>query len=137
MNQLLLLYSMIRRGKKEPAQISAMIENEGGDVLEFRHVSRLKHSPFKNVRIHPMLYEFRVQYGIRKGHWYVRTSGDNGDYEWAWMDGDGYETLPVARNNACLIADAQPVGLLIDSFVVIGVITLGVLGGIAAILVFS
>ena len=66
----------------------------------------------------------------------MRTSGDNGDYEWAWIDSDGYETLPVAKDHACVARDVRPVGLLVDSIVVFGLISLGLLVCIVVFLVF-
>ena len=112
-----------------------MIETEGGNVLEYRQISRLINSPFKNLRIFPILYEFRVQYGNRQGHWYVRTSADNGNYEWAWIDSDGYESLPVAKDHACAARDVRPIGWLVDSIVVFGLISLGLLVCIVVFLV--
>ncbi len=134
MNELLDLYAKYKREKKEPKQISSMIETEGGSVLEYRQISRLINTPFKNLRIFPILYEFRVQYGNRQGHWYVRTSADNGSYDWAWMDADGYETLPVVKGHACVVRDVQSVGWLVDLIVVFGLISLGLLVGIAVFL---
>ena len=135
MDELLYLYSKYKRGKREPPLISAVIESEGGQVLEHRQVSRLINSPFKSLRILPILYEFRVQYGSRRGHRYVRTAGDNESYEWAWLDGDGYRTLPVARDHACLVSDVRPVGLFVDSILVFGLIFLGVLFCIVVFLI--
>ena len=127
MDELLDLYNQCRRAKKEPAQIESLIEAEGGEVLEHRQVSRLIPSPFGSLRVLPMLYEFRVQYGYRRGHWYVRTSGDNGPYDWAWVDGDGNETLPVAKEHACVAGDVRAVGWLADWVIVIGSIAFGLL----------
>lgn len=55
-----------------------------------------------------------MQYGDRRGLWYVRTSGDKGPYDWAWIDDDGNETLPVVRDNACVARDVRAVSWLAD-----------------------
>ncbi len=129
MDELFDLYARYKRGKEEPAQIALMIESEGGEVLEHRQVSRLVPSPFKGLRVFPLLYAFRVRYGSRRGCWYVRTSGDKGGYEWAWVDFDGYETLPVVKPYAyaCVARDVRVVGWVADWIVVLGSIGLGVL----------
>lgn len=115
MTGLLDLYAKYKRMRSEPAEISAMIEAEGGEVLERRHVSRFINTPFHGLRTFPLLYEFRVQYGNRRGYWYVRTCCDKGGCDWAWLDLDGGQTLPIANDAVFVTNDVHSVSWLADS----------------------
>lgn len=124
MSEIYDLYSRYRRGKTEPPELRAFIEEEGGRVIEQRQIGQLLKSPFKGLRIYPMLYEFHVRYGNRRGHWYVRTSRDGVDPDWAWHDQDGIKGLPVERDAVSCEQDPKPTGMLEDLvrlFVMLGV----------------
>ncbi len=132
MNELFQLYRKYRRSKEEPAELIAFIEAEGGEVLEHRAISRVVPAAFSALRILPMLYEFRVQYGCRQGWWYVRTTEDRFSTDWTWADDDGVESPVVDRPHEHAAAGAFSVGWLYDSLLVGGMIVIGV-GGASAI----
>jgi hypothetical protein len=131
-NELVTVYTNYRRGKDEPRQIQAAIEALGGRVLEHRQISRLVVSPFSKLRAYPLLYEFRVDHGRRRGFWYVRTSGDEEEPDWVWSDLDGYKTLPVEHPTAQVAHEVRAVGWIADAFLVGAIVLAGVLGCLAA-----
>ena len=122
---------LVRRGHDEPPVIKSVIEAEGGDVLEFRQLGGFKRSPFHGLRLSPIIYEFRVQYGHRCGRWFVRTSKGSASFEWVWSDEDGCEGLPVHRDGAVVDNEAIPVGWFESAIVVFGLISIGLLMCIA------
>jgi len=94
---------IFRRSRTEPAAIVRRLEQEGATVVESRMVA-FRHSPFSGLRVFRMEYEFRVHYRSRRGCWYVRTfdvgSSEQRGEEWAWMDADGRDDLPIVRLGA-------------------------------------
>ncbi len=131
MLELLDLYAKHKRGKTEPAGIHAAIESWGGNVLEYRQVSRLVNSPFTGLRIFPIFYEFRTDHKSRRGCWLVRTSADGTPPDWAWLDLDDYGSLPIDHPHACVARNTVAVGWTADSFIVGGAILVGVAACIA------
>lgn len=131
MLELLDLYAKHKRGKTEPASIRATIESWGGNVLEDRQVSRLTNSPFTGLRIFPIVYEFRTDHNARCGFWLVRTSADGSPPDWAWLDLDDYDSLPIDHPNACVARNTVAVSWTADSFIVGGAILFGVVACIA------
>lgn len=132
MNELATVYTIWRRGKDEPRQIQAQIEALGGRVLEHRQISRLVPSPFSSLRAYPIIYEFRVDHGRRRGFWYVRTAGDEGQPDWVWLDLDGYKTLPLDHPTASVTYEVRSVGWVADAFLVGTLLLIGVAGCLAA-----
>lgn len=136
MTELFDIYSQYKRSRKEPPEITAMINAEGGEVLEYRHISRLVKSPFQGLRAYGIIYEFRVQYGNRRGFWYVRTSRDKDLTDWVWLDIDGDETLPVEKKFACVISDVHAVGWWADMVFILSIILTALLVATVIYLVY-
>ena len=125
------LWSLARRSRVEPPVLRAVIETEGGQVLESRQLSSFRRSPFRGLRAYPVVYEFRVRYGVRRGRWYVRTSRGSPDYDWVWSDDDGRGDLPLARPGAFVDNEVVPVGWYESAYVVFGLIAAGLVAGVA------
>jgi hypothetical protein len=128
--------SYIRRSREEPVIITSIIEAEGGEVITSCQLGTFKRSPFRGIRLYPIIYEFRVRYGQRHGRWFIRTSRESPDFDWVWCDEYGYTTLPVERSEASVDNTAAPVSYLSHSITVFGLIALGVVVGIAIIWLF-
>ena len=126
MLELLDMYARYKRGKTEPAELQAMIESWGGRVLEDRQISRLANSPFTGMRVYPIVYEFRTNHNSRRGFWYVRTSAEGYPPDWAWLDLDNYDSLPIYHPNACVARHSEAVCWTADAFIIGVAILFGV-----------
>ena len=126
------IWSYARRSRNEPRMIRSLIEAEGGVVHSSRQLGTFKRSPFRGLRPYPILYEFVVQYGRRRGRWYVRTWRGSDSYDdWVWSDDHDYDDLPVERAGAVVDNDAVPVGYLANTMAVMALIAIGLVVGIA------
>ena len=137
MFELLDLYAKYKRGQTEPKELCAAIESWGGNVVEHRQISRLSRSPFSGLRLCPIVYEIRANHAGRSGFWYVRTSSDGAPPDWAWLDLDGYGSLPIEHPTALIARDAEAVSWGADWIIVGGTILFGVATCIAIALALN
>lgn len=125
-----------RRSRRLIPELIATIEREGGDVLEYRPISRVVPSPFEGFRVYPNLYEFRVRYAVRRGRWYIRTSGDRCFPDWVWADDDGDLSPIVERNHLIAAPNVRAVSWLTDWLLIGSMILAGLLAVISIYLAF-
>ena len=137
MFELLDLYAKYKRGKTEPTELCVAVESWGGTVVEHRQISRLIRSPFCGLRVFPIVYEIRANHAGRRGFWYVRTSSDGAPPDWAWLDLDGYDSLPIEHQTAMIARNAEAVSWCADWIIVGGTILFGVATCIAIALTLS
>lgn len=130
------LWALARRSRAEPPVLRAVIETEGGQVLESRQLGGFRRSPFRGLRVYPVVYEFRVRYGVRRGRWFVRTSRGSPDDDWVWFDEDGKNDLPVARPGAIIDNDVVPIGWYESAVIVFGLIAAGLVAAVAVLWFF-
>lgn len=115
----------VMRGSRERSEFRKRIEAEGGEVLRSSRIGFFLKSPFSGVRSCPLYYRYDVQYGERKGSWYVAASAGCSEGEWAWKDSENGSELPVSRTDAFVnnstIALGYVAGNVIAAFVVYGI----------------